>query len=458
LFVATCVLPTLSTLAWAAYRLSPLHAAAEKTAWEKWFFDRSGLIARIGQVEHPGGGSTLLVGVTLSDSDGGQRIAKLRQAEFARTPQGIVVLLSQPEVEHGKLLRVWESLHDRVLRGPPLDAPIQISAGELTLELGRRAQTFTLLRCTFEPQQAGVGALLEFQLAGRQIPVPASLRLERSSQNSPPSTRWHLSTPSAIPCQLFSEYLPGLANLGNDCEFQGTIGAVESSGVWSAELSGRFSHVDLESATQLFPHRLSGLATVNLEQAVVVQGTITSAAGEITSGGGAVSTSLLASLAEHLRVAVPPATLQAPQPHLIYSELACQFAIDSAGITLAGRCVNGRAGTVFHGTAGPLLVADAQATIPLVSLVRALSPESSWLVPATNESKHLLGILALPSGNPSKVAVAQQPRARLRLQTPSSAKEVSPPYDPRIGRGPPGGSSGRERRDAILPATHLDPG
>ena len=183
LFVAGCVVPTLGMCGWAAYRVSPVYAAAERKEWEQQLFDALGLLVRIGRVEHPPGGSTLLSEVQLIDPDGLKPIGRLRQAEFKRLAAGTVIVLSQPEISQGKLLRLWDVLHYRVLRGLPPSLPVQVTAAEMTLEVGGRAQTFAELSCSVEPREFGVAAVLEFRLVGME--KFAGLQIVRNRQERP---------------------------------------------------------------------------------------------------------------------------------------------------------------------------------------------------------------------------------------------------------------------------------
>lgn len=413
-FVAVCVVPTFFSLSWAAYRASPLHAANERSAWEKTLFELTGLLAVVNRVDHPPGGSTLLVGVQLIDPDGGDRVASLRQAEIARTQQGTVVLLSQPDIAKGKFLRLCDTLHDRVLRGPLPKTAVQITSGEVTLEVGPRAQTFTRVRCTVEPYEGGVRTFVEFQLAGSETAAAAQLQIERNRQITPPSTRWHLQSDAPIPCDLFGDYVPVVASLGPRCRFHGSIVVAMTRNDWSGEISGRFSQLDLGLATESFPHRLSGLADVTVRQAIVAQGTLQEASGNIVSAGGSISPSLLISLAEQLHANIPARLAELPQPYIPYREMRFDFAISSAGMTVAGRCTGESPGVIFKAAGGELLAANPAHTYPIVAVVRALSPASDWLVPATDESKRLLGVLAFPSVR-RPASLAKQP-ARVRLE------------------------------------------
>jgi hypothetical protein len=400
------------------YRISPWHAAAERASWERVLFDRTGLLARIGRVEHPRGGSTLLAGVELNDPDGGDLVARVRQAELVSTRQGTVVALSQPEVARGKLLRLWDTLHDRVLRGPRPAGPLQVTAGELTLEVGSRAQTFTLLRCTVEPGDVGVRAMLEFQLAGLEMPTPAALSIERNRQTVPPSTRWQLTSGTPIPCALFTDYLPGAVRLGPRCSFQGQLATTSHRGHWSAELNGQFTQVDLASASEPFPHRTSGQATLALRGARIQNGVLQHAAGNLSSPGGTINTSLLQSLREHLNLDVGVAAIDSPDTNIPYSELSFEFQLGSESIALAGQCAGDEPGVFMTSAAGRLLAGEPGKPYPFVALIRALSPASDWLVPATAESRGLLSVMEPPARKPRQGTMAERPRARVRLLDP----------------------------------------
>lgn len=403
---------------WIAWRLSPVQAAWERAAWEQKLYHWTGLVAQIDDVEHPRGGSTLLVHLNLTDPDGGDPVATVRQVEIASTSGGTLVVLSQPEISQAKFLRLCEVLHQRVLRGPAPEATLQIRAGELTLEIGRRSQTFTSVSCTCESGKTGVRTLMEFQLAGREMPAPAQLRIERNRQTIPPTTQWELQSPSPVPCVLFADYLPALEKLGPQCTFQGGIVMTEMSGIWSGRCGGYLATVDLESATESFPHKLSGQASVQIHSASVRQGVLVDAAGCLDSPGGTVSTTLLESLSDQFHLRLPHAAIRLPRPYVRYDALAFDFAMSHEGVSLRGQCAGFEPGTLMRSQEGPLLVADSGRSFPLAALVRALSPASEFLVPATEETRRLLGALAFPASQNPQTNIAERPRARLRQGPP----------------------------------------
>lgn len=407
-FLVLAILPTISTFVWVGYRCSPVYAAAERAAWEEKLFSLTGLLCRVGRIERPVGGTWLLHQVEFLDPDGGDALGTVRQIELAEQPEGLVVLLSQPELAPGKFLRLWDALHERVLRGPVVSRAVQIRSGEITLRAGRRAQTFTSVLCQIEPRGGGLVTRIDFQLAGIEMPRPAQVRIERNRQTVPPTTRWTLQTDAPLPCDLFVDYLPALERLGDRSEFVGSVTMTLAPLGWTGQVSGQFQQVDLSAATDPLPHRLSGLATVTVRDARVEGGRIESASGSVFSPGGTVSRSLVASLAENLPLRSSEVALAAHEPLATYEQLGFQFDWSAAGISLTS--LDPSVGdTILFSRNELLLSTNGQARMSLVSVLRALSPESPWMVPATEEMRALMNVLPLPAATPASTGT------RLRL-------------------------------------------
>ena len=397
-FLALGVLPTVCTLAWASYRVSPIYAVVEKKAWEQRLTTLTGLITRVEQVEHPAGGSILLHHLELIDSDGNDRVAVIRQAEIAYFPEGVVVRLSQPEVASGKFLRLWDTLHSRVLQGPTPTTAVQISCGELTLEVGARAQTFTMVRCTVEPSPANIRASIDFQVAGVEMPTPARLVIDRNRQISPPMTTWLLQTATPLQCGLFADYSSALANLGANAAFQGSVSCQMLRNNTSAQLQGVFTQVDLGKLTEPLKHRLNGFATVSLQQAVIDRGVLSTLSGSVDCLGGNVSQSFVDALAQHVPLATPEVQLASRNELVRYDRLAFQFAVSDDGFVMSGLAPGSDVIMTARGT--PLLTADSTMKYPIVRLVRSLAPDSQFLVPATDATNSLLQWFSFPPARP----------------------------------------------------------
>jgi hypothetical protein len=284
----------------------------------------------------------------------------------------------------------------------------------LTLEVGQNAQTFSTVRCTIEPDQKSIRTSIEFQLVGISMPAPAQLFIVRDRQASPPLTRWRLSSTTPLPCALFTNYLEPLASLGQRAKFRGDVSCTLAREGFSTELVGEFDEVDLSRLTEYLPHRLSGFATVRLHHAVAEDGTFRSIQGSLVSPGGTVSRSFVTALAQHVPLAAPDIALAANAPLTPYDRLAFQFALSGDTCSLAGLDDTSGDAILTHRGA-PLLTCDRLQKYSVAAFLRALTPDSRLLVPATDATKSLLGLFEFPQPSVRGTGGAGQVSPRIRL-------------------------------------------
>jgi hypothetical protein len=423
-FLLFCVLPTLLVGTWIVSRHTDWFGLG-KSSWESALSEQIGLSVRLGKVANPRPGVMLFQDVELADPETAQVVARARLVETANTDRGLVLLASQPEIEADQIQRLWEVVHDRMLRGrSSTDRPLQLLASELTLRGPQRspdspadAQSFSDVRCLVETADSGPQATIQFRLAGRETANPAQLRVVRNRQLAPATTRWELHTGSApLPCAIFAAYVEPLAQLGDDCEFHGIVWAERTADGWEGDLTGRFTSVDFERLiTEQFPHKLSGVAEVTFSRAKFRRGRLVEAAGGITnSSGGTVSPSLLTAIAESLQLKPAERTEQLNSGPIAYRQFACGFEITADGLSVIGHC--DAQGTVLSDNAGPLLSSVSQSPQPVVALVRALVPQSDIQVPATLETDTLLRALPVPSVLTPRELEARVPYSPLRLR------------------------------------------
>ena len=159
------------------------------------------------------------------------------------------------------------------------------------------------------------------------------------------------------------------------------------------------------------------MATATFNHALFERGVLKSAEGSLVSEGGTISSSLISSLVQHLPpLSTSEVALASHVALMNYDRLAFRFTVSAEGCSLSG--LDDQDGSVIlSSTRQPLLIGDARARYPLVSLVRALSPDSRFLVPATDETKSLLSVLAFPERQPpSTASPGIQPRLRISNQ------------------------------------------
>jgi hypothetical protein len=164
---------------------------------------------------------------------------------------------------------------------------------------------------------------------------------------------------------------------------------------WRGNFAGVFSNVDLHAAiSSQFLHKLGGTATVHIKRAEIHNGRLESAEGEIKAGPGIISQSLIAAAIECLGMQRMFADTSSTV--LTYDNLCAGFIFDANGLKITGRCGDNRSGAIMTATGAEMLHESAAGPAPVVSLVRALVPDSQLLVPASRQSDWLLGVLPVP--------------------------------------------------------------
>lgn len=421
-FLLLGVGPTLAVVIGIGVVRSPSYIAAQRAACERQLSEILGLNVAVAEFRQLLQGVTQLEQVTLTEPETGEAIGRIRHLEFGRQAGQWVILASQPEIEGAHVWRLWEALHERLLRTRGADAADALFyAGELTVRPagGQRATTLTDVRASLRMTDGGPQTALEFRDVALQMSEPAQLRITRDRQVQPPATRWELNTRStALPCSLLADYLDILRTAGDRATFQGTIAAAPSAKGWAGEITGRFLDVDLDRLTERRPHKLSGFAEVVLHRARFQDGRVVDAAGDIACHGGVVTRSLLYQADKSLGL-VADARLLAPQANTLvaFRELRLGFTLDQAGIRIAGQCPPLGSGVVMTDEGGPLLSSQGQDVIQVTALVRTLSPDSGGHVPANYEAYQLLHVLPIPTEHEgSQPSLARPLYPRLRLQ------------------------------------------
>jgi len=403
-FLTLCVVPTLLVAGLICVVRSPIYLAHQKAAYERSLSDALGLSVSIDGNSYPVRGVTELDGVELADPETGERVARVRRIEMGRNGDEVIVLASQPEIHSETIWLLWETLHDRVLRGHrSSELRGQLLAGEVSIQRadGQGATTLKSMRCRLVPTDEGPHATFELRDVAVQEAEPARLMVSRNRLVSPPATRWTLRTGSAaFPCSVLADRVDVLASLGEEATFQGSVEMTYTDDDWAGEIAGRFQHVDLDRmVTDRYDHKLSGMADIVFRRATFAGGKLVDATGDVTCEGGVVSWSLLDQARESLGLLADARIRSIDVDSLWpYRQLKFGFSISVEGIDIIGRCDSTAEGVVMADDEGPLLADDPQRVAQVVALVRTLASENGEQVPATPEAYQLLHVLPIPSG------------------------------------------------------------
>jgi hypothetical protein len=428
-FILFCVAPTLGAALWSAARHLPWTAREE----EQTLGNLLGLEVRMAGMKHLRPDAVLYENIELADPETNQLLLRCRlleaQWKTIADAQGmgkptLILSASQPEVEAAGLNRLG-GLLQRVMQAqtPRPAADVRISAAELTLKAGVDSQTLTGLEASIDNPPGGVQAILAFRIAGVDMPEPVKIRAIRNRQTNPPTNGFELSTGRGdLTCDLLAAGLPDLGSLGLRCRFRGYIWANQErtergSENWSGELTGRFSAVDLDRLVgDRFPHKLSGLADITVQSAQLKLGRLTEASGTIVAGPGVVSRSLLLAAARNMNLQ-NSANLNLLGDQITYDRLALDVALNSRGLSIAGRCPSAQNGAIMTTDRQICLLSATGAQYqPVATLIRTLAPESAAEVPVAYQTDWLITHLPMPQSPAPQTREASLPPAHLRLK------------------------------------------
>jgi hypothetical protein len=413
LFWLVCVLPTAGILAWTLAVKLPWHvrAEAQHLGW------RLGLHVTLGAVAHLRPGVTVYEGLELADPATGHVAVRCPRLEATwetgadvegRSRPFLVLRAAAMEVDAGQS----EELHrllDRLLacRVGWSDACARLEATRVRLSGGAPVAGLAAFQGRLESLAKGTWAGVAFRCDGANDGQRVSICFSRDRQTPSPVLHVDLNTGNGdVPCALIALGWSGLGALGSECQFCGEIQADVSGGSWDGQVRGHFSGVDLDGlVTRRFPHVLSGLGQVFLDQLEFRGGRIEKASGWVVAmHGGSISRSLIESAARWLSLEVP-ADFR-PEPVQPFAQLGFRFAIEAGQLQLQGRCPldSPRGSTLVLGQGGPILDAPRPGPVPLASLVQALAPPGAVQVSAAPQSAWLLDRLALVSSPDADLA------------------------------------------------------
>ena len=400
-FVLGAVAPTLLTLAWATHSLRPWREAD----WQRTLSERLHVRGTIEQVSAPRPGMFQLKNVRLSDLRSERPLATLDIVRGQWKDSRPTLFADELRIEAESFsalagtLATWLSA---------VDLPaVELQAERLTIE-GRSRQTFSLQklhvrsqRRTDQTEQVAMQAVWPAEgQGGGGVPLRLVVR-QRGLQ-----TTATLHTDLApLPSWLLADLLPSVARC-DGASFSGSVRLESGFQLSSGSLRGQLIGLTLKDwLGPDSPHPVRGKARLELEQLSWHGDRVVEAHGNLRATQGAVGHSLLIEAVNRLycvagpTVVLDPSSLGKLQP---FDTLACEFHINRAGITLAGKCASSDA------TSGCLLVADGRtlllepsySSLPVAQLVQVLSKAASSWLPASREAHNMAGKLPLPSVGP----------------------------------------------------------
>jgi hypothetical protein len=378
-FLMCALLPTLAVGGWIVVRASPRYASIQERQWQHMLAATLGLAAKIERIEEPRPGAYVLHGVVLSDPDAPRNsrpLLKVERVEIAQRSTGLVLLASDGEVAGEQLPRLWNILHERLLRGPEIvTTPVSVSLSSVVLAGDKDPTRLTDVRLQLTSTAASARGTIEFRLDG-SAGDPARLAVERLRGPESLGTRWMVNTGATpLPCSALAACIPQLAHLGDACTFHGMLDATTHDASYDATLAGTFQQLDLQQlvSQQLPQHHLTGSATLTITEARWRGGHLQMAAGGLHARGGEIGSSLWRDNALGLQL---HPQLPRTQQRLDYGELAFGFEMQPEALRISGACLVPQA--ILTDREGVALVYESKSPhVQPIALVHALLPGGS---------------------------------------------------------------------------------
>jgi hypothetical protein len=360
-------------------------------------------------------------------------VAQASAIEIGSLTDCWLVAAEQLRIDTSQVDTLGMLLRDRVLRisaapSQRADRPVRFFPSDVTLQFAHRQLTLPKVEGQWNVDGQKVQLRLAWESPDKNR--PGVFAVARNQERAASQIVWDLATGAGeLPCALGNALVPGLARLGNDCQFAGAIQVTQSGTETTGTLTGTLHRVDLDAlVTEQFPHRLSGLADVHVEQAVLTAGRLASVRGNLRATMGSLSESLLAAAEEHLEL--QPTRRDGGTGAIIpFDELGLRFQLDGNRLQLAGIADRINENVAARDAAGPLATVPPNHSTPAVNLLRTLLPDNQYQVPATRQTELLVGLLpvpdlvpvrtaALPKHTPTRLRTSGQPDAAPVLRQP----------------------------------------
>lgn len=412
-FVLLCVLPTAAVAGWIVQRSLPGMVLSAKHEWEQELSRQLGLRVTCETVDYPRHDTAELKRVAIVDPETGTPVASAATLEVVRANDRWKLSGSQVVIETAQLPLLKVQFEQRWLRRETAAKQLgcEISFREVTFRDAARSLTLVDVDGQWQTLAAGPHCELNFRLpeADRQAPRGKWL-VQRNRQTSPPSTRWQLNSGALpLPCSFVTAAWPAIKQLGIGAQFQGELDFIQTETL-SGRIRGTIANIDLDAlVSDQFPHKLSGIAICNLENAAIENNKLRYIRGTLQTGDGWISPSLLAAATDNLQLITPPVeTLPANTAAIPFRQLSLGFDLRDEGLQLTGSADPLRERVLIATASGSLLEVPPQHQASAEGFFCLLVPAAEQRVPRSAPAKALAHWLPLPPLQ-SPAAMARQP-------------------------------------------------
>jgi hypothetical protein len=266
----------------------------------------------------------------------------------------------------------------------------RVKIGEFTLRWPGGSQEFVDGDFQFAADETARSLTGIARSAKAPTESPIEIQIVRSLDTSgAPSTTCDLrSTDAPLSCSMIAALLRLENHFGAQSSWQGTLRVSEIARRWRSEFKGQFRDIDLQAAiSSQFAAQLNGRAEIDIRRLIIDNGRLQACEGTARARDGSISGQLLmASRSLNLRTV----DVQPSDRLLTFNELQCEFAVDSAGVSLIGHCGKAEDGVVLRSQSSPLAVTASSERASIAALINVLIPNNRQPIPATRQADWLL--------------------------------------------------------------------
>ncbi len=399
-FVVFAGLPTVFTIAWCLWSLSPFSQMVARAAWESQIARLLGVSVQIDQVHVIAPNRYRLRGLRLTHPETKQLIVSLDQTDLVETTgsrQEWLMLLKKGRLAVEPLRFLVSQIHERWLCQPQQNYPrfhciaddVSIFKNDdVVLENVHWESQFvghsdlSTLECSAtwkrSTKATGNAADSSRELVGSATEDPLTIVAVRQHTLEEPMTTWRLRTSQyAVPEAILASMCRQRLTIGNNASIKGVFESQQTRFDWNLLMeSVQVENVTWDQVTSSLPFRLLGTGNVGIASAYVLNGQIQKAEASINARSGSISRTWLANSQQEFATRIQPDILTGAITMVPFEALSARVDIDSSGLTIAGGIpdVNGKyMNSIIADGRGGIVYEPSESKVPWPSITRWLT-------------------------------------------------------------------------------------
>lgn len=401
--VCMALLPTLAVFAASMVMMSPWYRWYQRQEWETRISDNLGVTVRTSSFQMTAPQQFFASGVEIRHPETNALLARIDRVDGLMKPHGWSILLDNPVLDGAQLESGLQVLHDWYLCRPQKSTNLLAVGIPKGLQVHSQTGVTHLDRIELLLRPTETSSTIQSKIALADQPFgEISISVTRDHNPETTATSIELSSPKTwIDCDVLSDRIAALKNLGRDAKFRGILHCNMHSSHWDASVSGDISGVDWGTATAALGSPIRSRGSLQLDQLNLRDGKILRAAGEIRCEGGEMHGGWLRRTAELFQL--PSQWPSKVEDTLAVDAIGFGFQLDSDGLRLLGGLPGPSAWPPVAATLKDVTLCTTPRTESLQSLVQALQAVPSRDVPTQVvdlNAIYLTSILPWPSAIP----------------------------------------------------------